>query len=95
MARYIWTLIAGFVLGLYSVFFAVTHIKTFRKPVIDMLAKVMVDWIYGERPDELRRGYQRAYAMPERHETWVKTITKETNATGGPERESGGQKGSD
>lgn len=31
----------------------------------------------------------------ERHETWVKIIKKEPDATGGPERESGGKESSD
>ena len=61
MTRTIWTLFAGFVLGIYAVFFSVVHIKAIRKPVIDMIAKTLVDWIYGTRPDELRRGYQGKY----------------------------------
>lgn len=54
MVRYIWTLIAGFVLGIYAVFFAAVHVKAFRKPVIDMIAKALVDWIYGSSPETMR-----------------------------------------
>lgn len=61
MARYIWTLFAGFVLGIYAVFYVAVHTKTFRKSVIDMLAKVMVDWIYGTRPETARAGHQYKY----------------------------------
>lgn len=53
MTRTIWTLFAGFVLGLYAVFFAAVHSKTFRKPVIDMVAKFLVDWIHGTAPEQV------------------------------------------
>lgn len=68
MTRTLWTLFAGFVLGIYSIFFAVVHVKAIRKPVIDIVAKVLVDWIYGARPDELRSGYRRTYATPVRRD---------------------------
>ena len=61
--RYLWTLFAGFLLGIYSIFFAVVHIKALRKPVIDMIAKVLTDWIYGASPDTMHSGFERKYPV--------------------------------
>lgn len=50
MFRFIWTLIAGFVLGIYSVYLFVIHFKPARKIFIDGTAKALADWIYGPEP---------------------------------------------
>ena len=67
MARYIWTLIAGFVLGIYTVIQIVLHVKPLRKASIDVTAKALVDWLHVPevRQTPAFAGYQRRFSRPD------------------------------
>lgn len=68
MARYIWTLFAGVVLGITIVWQFILHFKPARKIFIDGIAKALVDWIHGpevRRPPLFAPGYRPTYPARE------------------------------